>query len=156
MCENSNMIFYTNPYLDIAKVNDPDFVHNEIVVNMICEVFPLIDEVSKEPLYAIHNYISKESQIDGEGEHQDTFYINKTDFNRQYFEITFEKKLEYVEIQKSLMYVTKYGEVEETILNEDDFKSLRFSKNTIKLLEIAPQEISNTVAKEIVLLTEPG
>jgi hypothetical protein len=55
------MDFYTNPYESIGR--EEDLLHNEIDVHMECEVFPLIDEITKEPLYAVHNYLPDEFDI---------------------------------------------------------------------------------------------
>lgn len=94
------MFYYSNPYNDLAI--NPDSVQNDIKVNLHCDTFEYkdtdLDIEDQVDLIGIHFFLESfdESTSNiGNTDIQDedikgNLYINRTNFNEQFFRITFD------------------------------------------------------------------
>ena len=95
------MLFYTNPYHFVDKYHMNDDTTGEIKIDLKCEAFELIDDITQKDLVAIHNYFPDDFEIQSTHDkplNETEFFINKTDLNEQYFQISYQKNMEYINI----------------------------------------------------------
>lgn len=112
LCEYVTMFYHTNPYNDLAL--DPTSKQNNMNISLSCKVFDYIDmdqeEQYREQLVGIHHYFDKEIVIKGaeditDAKLKDLLFINRTNYNEQYFKIEFEgDQLEFLQIKESVLY----------------------------------------------------
>lgn len=91
------MKFYSNPYLESANLATGNFIE----LGLSCEVFEFYDSVKKEDQIVLHYYLdsnppnTNNTQIE---EIKDKLFINRTELNEQFFQMSFDKNLEFLEI----------------------------------------------------------
>jgi hypothetical protein len=98
------MYFYSNPYLDSKNLDSG----NSIKFNLACEVFQYFDPEKKENQYVIHYFLDGSPPVMNNNQLEtikDKFYINRTEMNEQFFRMSFEKNLEFMEVVKVQMYM---------------------------------------------------
>jgi len=106
---------------------------------MKCEVFEYYDADLEETQEVIHYYMGDKLDF-RKGEDQLTFTVNRTEMNQQYFEFSFYKELEFLEVRKNQLYMReqdpKKKEVEvPTIKNAQEYEDFRAYNMSIKLVE---------------------
>ena len=94
LCGNVFMQFYTDPYKDQTS-------ENFMLIDMNCRVF----EAENNQL-GMHFYFDKfETLHFNKSAGNDTvFWVNRTDYNEQFFKLTFTDKLEFIKAGPNEMY----------------------------------------------------
>lgn len=107
LCKNkTDMVFRSNPYDDKAVTgNSPK---NEFVLNFGCESFSIYDTETETDQTVVHYFMKKELDFRSRVYEQslnESFFINRTGFNEQDFQLTFHKDLEFLQIQGTQLYI---------------------------------------------------
>ena len=71
---------------------------------MNCETFEYYDAELEEQQVVIHYYMDDKLDF-RKGEDQKIFTVNRTELNQQYFEFSFYKELEFLEVRKNQLYM---------------------------------------------------
>ena len=71
---------------------------------MKCETFEYYDAELEEQQVVIHYYMDDKLDF-RKGEDQKIFTVNRTELNQQYFEFSFYKELEFLEVRKNQLYM---------------------------------------------------
>jgi len=88
-------------------------------------------------------------------------FMNRTDNNENFFNLTFGEDLEFMEVEKNQMYIREqdptYTDLIETpaIYNESLYELFRSQSATVKMYESEPQQISAEYMPPIVLDSRP-
>ena len=83
--------------------------------------------------------------------------LNKTDSNQQYFNYALHKELEFIEVQKHLMFINEYDNVDDKddVSDLQTYKNLRSKNITSRLFETYGQVITIDDFVPIVLEGNP-
>ena len=105
------MHFLTNPFND-ADISSNH--QNDIIISLNCEVFlwedQKIQDLDKISQWVLHYYLDEDPKMtnnvdDSLEDIKNSLFINGTDFNQQYFELEFQKDLQYMTIERTELYV---------------------------------------------------
>ena len=83
-----------------------------------CEIFEFEDFERKETQIVIHYFLNEgppeENNIQEE-DFKEKIYINRTELNKQFFQMNFFKELEFMEVQKIQMYMREQNPQNEAV-----------------------------------------
>ena len=83
------MIFYQNPVS--GNPDAPNYESDKVQIDLSCKIFNIDDKI------VTHFFFSNDtSQLD-----QGTMLINRTDYNENYFNLTFDQDLEFIMMEKN-------------------------------------------------------
>jgi hypothetical protein len=155
LCDSTDMYLYTNPYMD--KYINKGAKQNHIIFDLTCEAFEMGDQV------VMHYYMASENKyragytpdlIEDETLAK-SFYVNRTDLNKQYWRMEFYKDLEFMRIEKTQMFMRlqdpQAKEVDVPLTTSLlDFEDFRANNMTHKVyqsatLVIAVEEVQPTI-----------
>ena len=158
------MVFYSNPFNDAPITGKP--AENEIQLELSCRVFQAYNSQLKKDQTVVHHYMPqnlneniRSSKYGGDIQ-PDSFFINRTDLNEQFFRIKYTDSLSFLDVESSTLYLYKQDpqwtevKVPEVLDTQGlaDFKSMN---NTFKLMESSKHTIGETYAQLTNLVTEP-
>ena len=101
------MYFYSNPKSTMPKTQkdqDSEADKYEFQIDLECEVFEIVKNIEDEQINEIVVHLYFGSDATKEQTNISTMFINRTDFNEQYFKLIFDPELEFLEIRKNQMY----------------------------------------------------
>ena len=166
LCEQTRGLFYSNSY------QEGEDSQNEFTINLKCQVvfMEYKEDEEKFDKAVVHYYM--DSEISGnvesskfkDEELKDKLYINRTVLNEQYFQVEYNIELEFLDVDKTEMYVytqdiqnmfNGVGVLLPEIKDKESFDYFRSENNTIMLQESHPIIIAESKIQETVLETTP-
>lgn len=160
-CNNwTKMTFYSNPFLeDPSKPKEGNY----LLYNLGCEVFDFYDNEREEDQIVIHYFFEDTEPTESNfalDDIKDKFYINRTEFNEQFFRMEMDKNLEFMEILKVQMYMREQNPQNEyldvpKIESQEDFDLFRSENVTLKMYETDAFNVSVDRVQETTLDSAP-
>lgn len=126
---------------------------------MKCEVFEYFDEDLKEMQEVIHYYMPDTLDF-RKGEDIKIFTINRTELNQQYFEFSFYKELEFIDVRKNELYMKEQDPKKKQmdvplIKSSKDYEDFRSYNMSVLLAETMRLNIGVQKMERTILDTAP-